>query len=152
MSFDADPKLLGGVQVTWTINITGGLPPLKGNQKYVWAQGLYNDTDFSKELPVTPFFEMDITNNRCAPVYKCYTGDIEAFNDRVRLPFYGNFFEAETFFGIEDPDARTLTIFDGLDWGLVNNHVPEPPTWSLLLGSLIVLFAAKTYLPKMVRR
>ena len=146
MSFDADPKLLGGVQVTWDVNITAGLPPLGKNQQYVWAQALYDDTDFSKELPVPPFFEMDITDNNCAPVYKCYFQAAGPFNDRVRLPFYGNFFEAETFYGIVDPGAKTLTIFDGLDYGFVNTHTPEPPTWSLALGSLGVLLATKVYL------
>jgi hypothetical protein len=142
MSFDADPKLLGGVQVTWDINITSGLPALGKNQQFVWAQALYDDTDFSKEFPVPPFFEMDITDNNCAPVYKCYFDPAGPFNDRVRLPFYGNFFEAETFYGITDTDAKTLTIFDGLDYGFVNT-APEPPAWSLMLGSLTLAGAIR---------
>lgn len=143
MSFDSDPKLLGGVQVTWDINITSGLPALGPNQQYVWAQALYDNTDFSKERPVAPFFEMDITNNTCVPAYKCYGGAYATagpFNDRVRLPFFGNFFEAEAFYGIADKGSKTLTLFTGMDYGFVNSvAAPVPPAWILLASGTLLL-------------
>jgi hypothetical protein len=119
---------------------------LGANDVLVWVQGLYLNWNFSGDaLPA--FYEMDVdgvdTTNKgrtdpsyCASfpgaAFPCPTfSDLPA---TVYLPLgVQDFFYANAYLAIENRTNKTLTVYDGIDYGF-NNYVdaPEPLTWPLL--------------------
>jgi hypothetical protein len=82
-------------------------------------------------------------NVNCAPTYPF--GDL--LDDDLRdspSAGYPNFFAAEAFLGYVDYNTKTLTIFDGIDYGF-NNTVatPEPVHPGLALGAIVVLWTCR---------
>ena len=128
-----------------TGNLTG-IPALGANEQYVWAQALFDNYLLDGSL-VTPFFEMDVMaaagcstvfptfgtgKTACPPAYPFQYADNHFF-DAPSDPVPGAFFAAEAFFGEINYTTKTLTLFDGLDYGWIN--VPEPSTaWLLAVG------------------
>jgi hypothetical protein len=155
-AFDDDPYL-GGLTIRVNPNgltLANGdpLPALPAGEAYVWAQGLY-DNYLLDGATVAPFFEMDIadatggdcqTNGNggnggdpaCAPAYPFQNsaGNANLFYDQPGANL-GQFFAAEAFFSVIDYTNKSLTIYDGVDYGFVN-YAPEPGTWTLCLAAL----------------
>ena len=56
------------------------------------------------------------------------------------------FFDADAYLAVEDftdPDAPTLTVYDGISYGFQNYVSPEPGTFLLLGGGFAALLALR---------
>jgi hypothetical protein len=144
--------------LTINVNLSGiqNLRAPGANETLVWAQALYDNYTVPAGALVNPFFEMDIdTNcvangNFCPPAYPFqYAND--HFYDQPGAPFPNRFFEAEAFLSYVNYNARTLTIYDGIDYGFRNDVVPEPGTWAMCVGVLMVFVWRRYTLIRPVR-
>jgi hypothetical protein len=146
---------LGGVTIEVTIpGIV--IPALSGSDQLVWAQGL-NENYLLNGSIVAPFYQMDITSLSCSfsalyPTLSCppaypFQLSNSVFFDRPTALYEAPgttqaFFNANAYLAVENPDTRTLTVYDGISYGFqnsVSSSSPEPGTW-LPCVSLGVLF------------
>jgi hypothetical protein len=166
-AFGSNPYL-GGLTIRVDPSGLTGLPALTGNEHYVWAQGLF-DNYLLNGATVPGFFEMDITtatgancqtngnggnggNPACAPAYPFQNslGNAGLFYDQPKANLY-QYFAAEAFFGVIDYSAKSLTIYDGVDYGFSN--APEPATWVLCLSFMVlVLLQARRFQARRVSK
>src|SRR5262249_9735287 len=137
---------INGMCVSVSVAALTGIPALGANEQYMWAQALFDNYLLNGAL-VAPFFEMDVAaaagcrnafptvgtgQTACPPAYPFQYADNHFF-DAPTNPVPGAFFAAETFFGEINYTTKTLTLFDGLDYGWIN--VPQPSTaWLLAAG------------------
>lgn len=136
----ANNPISGGLEIQIKV---GGvtLPTLGTNDQLVWAQGLFDNYLLNGNI-VTPFYEMDVagatcntngTNPWCAPAYPYTYGD-NKFYDRPRASYKlpggtQAFFDANVYLSVINYDTRTLTVYDGVEYGFQNYVSPEPGTW-----------------------
>jgi len=71
----------------------------------------------------------------CGPAYPFQDVFNSEFIDKPQAG-YPDFFAAEAFLGIIDYNAKTLTIYDGIDYGFNNTVIPEPSTVLLICTGL----------------
>jgi hypothetical protein len=133
---------VGGVEIVVEIDYNGA-----DRDDLVWSQGLYDNYTLGPGGGIVPpFYEMDVSTNPAhwqPPAYPFQYED-EHFYDFPKAPFETGFFEADAFLSKVDYNARTLTIFDGVEYGfyVYAIDVPEPSTWLLMvtaMGFLAVL-------------
>jgi hypothetical protein len=138
---------LGGVEISVDWTYAGAD---KGD--YKWAQGLYDNYLLDGSI-VAPFYEMDImavgcdnTNllKQCPPLYPFQYAD-RRFYDKPQAPWPNSFFEANAFLSKADSTARTLTIYEGVNYGfqLDAQAVPEPGTLFLMVPGVLGFLALK---------
>jgi hypothetical protein len=133
----------GGLTINVNLSGIANLRAPGPNETLVWAQALFDNYTVPDGALVNPFFEMDIDTSCaanttfCPPAYPFQFAN-DHFYDQPRAPFPNRFFEAEAFLSYVDYNARTLTIYDGIDYGFRNDVVPEPGTWALCVGVLML--------------
>jgi hypothetical protein len=121
-----------------------------GDYKITWVQGLYDNYALSGNT-VPAFYEMDTTsatNPSYTDSYPPQPGS-NGFYDQPKFRYQPldqpqGFFYANAYLAIESQNNKILTVFDGVDYGW-NNFVatPEPGTWLLLGGGLLVTWLAR---------
>ncbi|MEX2113086.1 MAG: PEPxxWA-CTERM sorting domain-containing protein [Pirellulales bacterium] len=128
---------VGGLEIQVDIDYDGA-----DRDELVWSQGLYDNYLLDGSI-IAPFYEMDVSTAPgvwTPPVYPFQYED-ERFYDFPKGPFDGAFFEADAFLSKVNYTTRTLTIFDGVEYGfyLYAIEVPEPATWALMLVGLVLV-------------
>jgi hypothetical protein len=142
-----NPVAKGGLEIRIIPNaalldtLNTAVTNLGGDYKITWVQALY-DNYTTAGSTVIPFYEMDTTsatNPSYTDSYAPQPGG-NGFYDQPKPRYqpFGTpqaFFYADAYIGIESVSKKTLTIYDGVDYGF-NNFVqaPEPGT-SLLLAA-----------------
>jgi len=146
----------GGLTIRIDPNNLTGLPALGAGERFVWVQALYDNYLIPGGL-TTPFFEMDVStvtpctmvgdgtaaNPVCPPAYPFQNSasNPNLFYDQP-IAQAGAFFAAEAFFGVLDYSNKSLTIYDGVDYGFLNT-APEPATWGLCVAALALLLGRR---------
>jgi hypothetical protein len=139
-TFDADARASVGeliIQIDWKYDGAD-----KGDFK--WTQGLESNFSISADAIVPAFFELDVgsatgcddanLDKQCPPFYPFQYAD-RKFYDGPKAPWPNGFFDASTFLSKVDRTTRTLTIYEGVEYGfkLAAKVVPEPETWVFML-------------------
>jgi hypothetical protein len=121
----------------------------KKDYKITWAQGAYDNFQLPPNVGTGPaFYEMDVKTftantagndpSYCAG-FSCPGGT--SFDDDPNLRYLAEgtpqaFFFGNTYISIYSVANKTLTVYDGVDYGW-HNHVkasaPEPSSWALML-------------------
>ena len=129
----------GQVCINVNTNNLTGLPVPGPNTQIVWAQALFDDYKLDGAI-TAPFFEMDVMTPcggaiTCPPAYPFQTA-AHSFFDAPSAPNPNGFFAAEAFIGTVNYTTRTLTLYDGIDYGFINDATPEPSTLVLLAPAI----------------
>lgn len=128
---------VGGVEIQVDIDYNGA-----DRNDLVWSQGLYDNYTLGPGGGIVPpFYEMDVSTapgTWTPPAYPYQYND-EHFYDFPKAPYESGFFEADAFLSKVNYTTRTLTIYDGVEYGFYLYAVPEPQAWSLMLVSVAVM-------------
>ncbi|MCU0868753.1 MAG: PEP-CTERM sorting domain-containing protein [Burkholderiales bacterium] len=139
-TFDADARATVGeliIQIDWAYDGAD-----KGDFK--WAQALQANFTVSPRAAVPAYFDMDVGAaagcddatllKQCPPLYPFQYAD-RKFYDGPRAPWPDGLFDGWTFLSKVDRTTRTLTIYEGVEYGfkLSARLVPEPGTWVMVL-------------------
>jgi hypothetical protein len=130
---------VGGVEIQVDVDYDGA-----DRDDLVWSQGLYDNYTLGPGGGIVPpFYEMDVSTapgTWTPPVYPFQYND-EHFYDFPKAPYESGFFEADAFLSKVNYTTRTLTIYDGVEYGfyLYAVEVPEPAAWTLMLISMAVV-------------
>jgi PEP-CTERM motif len=133
-------------------------PAGKKDYKITWAQGLYDNFVLTPNPATGPaFYEMDVSAftantagndpSYCAG-FSCPGGTSFEDTPNFRYLTPGSaqaFFFGNTYISIYSLANKSLTVYDGVDYGwhnFVSRGVPEPSTWAVMLLGLGGLGAA----------
>jgi hypothetical protein len=134
----------GGVEILVSIDYSGA-----DRNQLIWSQGLYVNykLNYGGAYIVVPYYDMDYKQdpNASQPPAYPYQYPDQHFYDFPAGPFDNAFFEADAFLSKVNYTTRTLTIYDGVEYGffLHVEPVPEPAAWMLMsiglaLGAIVV--------------
>ncbi|SIO29873.1 hypothetical protein SAMN05444722_1289 [Rhodovulum sp. ES.010] len=114
-------------------------------EDYFWSQAVHANYDLDGNI-VAPYAFMDVKNKtstcrdipQAAPFYYCQYGT-RKFYDYPKGPWPNASFRGHAYISKVDREARTLTIYDGIDYGFVLSAtpIPLPATIPLMLGALV---------------
>lgn len=153
--------ITGGVDIQITPNaaqratLANAVAKLGGDYQITWVQGLYDNFMFNPTRTVPPYYEMDITGpggvldpSYCAS-FPAGCGANNSFSDVPNLRYFPvgqtqAFFYGNAYIAIESIQNKSLTVYDGVDYGW-NNYVatPEPGTCILLGAGLSMVMARR---------
>lgn len=125
-------KGIGGVEISISIDYSGA-----DRNQLIWSQGLYDN--YNPLIPNyidAPHYKMDISTDQDVsqpPAYPFQSPD-QSFYDFPLGPFDSAFFDADAFLSKANYTTRTLTVYDGVEYGffLHVEAVPEPAAWVLM--------------------
>jgi len=119
---------VGGLEINidWTYNGTD-------KDDFQWAQGLLDNYLINPIKIVDPFYEMDVNAAEVnkPPLYPFQYAD-RSFYDKPLGPWPNSSFDARAFLSKANFTARTLTIYEGVNYGFILS-VPEPSTLLLFI-------------------
>ncbi len=112
----------------------------KGNDKrdFVWTSGLYDNYVVKPpKLLEQAVYEIDNRGSKTSPAYPFQKED-RYFFDKPNGYWPNASFDAWTFLSKVDTAKRSLTVYEGINWGFSLNatpaDVPEPATWLTLIA------------------
>jgi len=129
----------GGAEIDVSYNNAGSTPfPISGKPiqdgQAVWSQSISTNQKRNPSLPGNPYLDNAPGTPNAdlgAPAYP-FQYDGSLFYDKPSRDATANWL-GDAWISTLDRSSRTLTVYDGLEWGFNVSPVPEFSTWAMML-------------------